>query len=637
MAVVQEQIGDEQAEQAKARPAKQKKSLSVRGFVNSPYLFILVPLIVGGIYLVQHPELVRMGISNPYATAFVLAIPVAAFACKLVINFFSVIEQWIRIQIEHARQSKKGYFFEVVTAVFMFVSVCEAGPFFNAIQHDVLNGALGYITVLAFDLIAVVCIDARRKELAKGGTKSGIYLAGVILCAAVSMVANLYSALINFQAPTAQNFPDLLKHIAPYVGIMFPIMIVFLAFSRDTEIEIDDAEAYRKQQQKRVDFLVVRREILASITREMEQIDLLKQREFFLKSLFFTKRKITHVVEMVTTKVIDQVHTEIKTLKAEVQQKEQAITAQAQTITLQVQTIQQLSSEIKELAATCQTQYQNVADRLQSSSEPTIDYTQVAQAIMPILAPQLNGLKATIMDEIMPKLAPEPLDYQQLAQHVKPILAPATQTEPLDYQEIARTLAPILAPDYQALAAHIAPILAPSTQVEPLNYQEIAQNLAPILAQEPTQALNYQEVANTIAPLLKPQIMEVRRFIIEEVKAAIPQLVVSAQASVPLIEAKNGTETEANIGTEATDSEPDLAERDAKLETAYQELRAILGKRVSGRQLADKTKISRKYCTEWLQDTHPENEAKANIGTEATGQSQQETEPIPILAGTQAR
>lgn len=240
----------------------------------------------------------------------------------------------------------------------------------------------------------------------------------------------------------------------------------------------------------------------------------------------------------------------------------------------------------------------------------TIDYNQVAQAIMPLLAPQLQGLKATIVAEIKPILAPEPLDYQKLAQHVGPILAPTTQAEPLNYQEIAKTLAPILAPDYQEIATRIAPILAP----------------------EPAQVLDYQEIANTIAPLLKPQFTEVRRFIIEEVKAAIPQLVAPTQAHVPLIEAKNGTDTT----SQSQETEPDLAEspeqRDARLEATYQELRAILGKRVSGRQLADKAKANRGYCTKWLQDHHPENEAKANIGTEATGQSQQNTEPIPVLS-----
>jgi len=376
MAAVQEQTGSEQKDQVQAdqaqtnqtpaqpRPAKQKKRISVRGFVNSPYLLALVPLIVGGFYLVSHPDLIQTGINNPYATAFVLAVPAAVFIIKLIINFFSVIEQWIRLQFEKARQSKQGHFFEVVTAVFMFVSVCEAGPFFNDIQHNVLGGALGYITVLAFDLIAVVCIDSRRKELAKGGSKSGVYLSGVFLCAAVSMVANLYSALENFQAPAAQNFPDFLKEIAPYVGIMFPVMIVFLAFSRDTEIEIDDAEAYRKQQQKRVDFLAVRREILEKITSELERIDLLKQREFFLKSIFFTKKKVTHVIEVVTTKVVELVQSEIKTLKAEIEQKNHTITAQAQTITLQVQTVQTLAREMKQLATTCEKQCNQALDQL---------------------------------------------------------------------------------------------------------------------------------------------------------------------------------------------------------------------------------------------------------------------------------
>jgi hypothetical protein len=84
------------------------------------------------------------------------------------------------------------------------------------------------------------------------------------------------------------------------------------------------------------------------------------------------------------------------------------------------------------------------------SQEPTmIDYQQVAQVMMPLLAPYLNGLKTTIVAEIKPlipapALAPELLDYQKLAQQMAPLMAPAIQPEPLDYQEIARTIAPLV-------------------------------------------------------------------------------------------------------------------------------------------------------------------------------------------------
>lgn len=307
-------IVNEREQQIQA-PVRHRKKYDIRGFINSPWLLLVGLMIVGGVYLIAHPKYVTLAMNYPFSIAFILAIPVAWFLVKLVINFFSVIEKWIRLQFEKARSSKKGHFFELVTGIFMFVSVCEAGPFFNDIQHNVLGGALGYITVLAFDLIAVVCIDSRRKELAKGGTKAGVYLLGVIICAAVSMIANLYSALLNFQAPTVQNFPELLKSIAPYVGIMFPIMIVFLAFSRDAEIEVDDAETYRKQQQKRVDFLAVRRDIMEKVTAEMQRIDLLQQREFVLKSWLFTKKKVQVVIEVCTEQVLAKVQSELVELK----------------------------------------------------------------------------------------------------------------------------------------------------------------------------------------------------------------------------------------------------------------------------------------------------------------------------------
>lgn len=381
--------------QVQAQPVK-KKRMSLRGFVNSPWVLVAVPLIVGGFYLIGHPELVQVGVNNPYAVAFVASIPVCLIAIKLIINFFSVIEQWMRLQFEKARQARKGFFFEIVTVVFMFVSVCEAGPFFNDIQHSILSGALGYITVLAFDLIAVVCIDARRKELAKGGTRSGIYLLGVIICALVSMAANLYSALQNFHAPADPSIPAFLKSVAPYIGIMFPVMIIFLAFSRDADIEIDDAEAYRKQQQKRVDFLAVRREILAAITHEMEQIELLKKREFILKSWLFTSKKMNLVVEIVTGKV----EQEISLLKRDLEAKEQTISRQflaMQQMAEQFQNQQQVMvlqmaqlSQFQEKMEASYTDFQaSIVSMIPGKEQP--NYQQIAQIVESKLQPKMEA------------------------------------------------------------------------------------------------------------------------------------------------------------------------------------------------------------------------------------------------------
>jgi hypothetical protein len=313
--VQQQEEQREDTEQPVEQVQRARGKWDVKGFINSPYLLLVLPLLVGGFFLVLNPQYVVLAMNYPFAAVFILAIPVCLFVVKLVINFFSVIEQWIKLQFERARNAKKGHFFELVTAVFMFVSVCEAGPFFNDIQHNMLGGALGYITVLAFDLIAVMCIDSRRKELAKGGTKAGRSLLGVFICAGVSMIANLYSALLNFQAPTVQNFPEFLKAVAPYVGIMFPIMIVFLAFSRDAEVEVDDAETFKQQQNKRVAFLVARRETLEQITHEMIHIDLIKQREFFLKGWLFTKKKVNMVIEVVTQRVLEVIKADLTTLK----------------------------------------------------------------------------------------------------------------------------------------------------------------------------------------------------------------------------------------------------------------------------------------------------------------------------------
>jgi hypothetical protein len=250
----------------------------------------------------------------------------------------------------------------------------------------------------------------------------------------------------------------------------------------------------------------------------------------------------------------------------------------------------------------------------QSSMPAALDYSQIAQAIMPLLTPQLNGLKATIVAEIKPLIpatlpAPEPLNYQELAQHMASLVAPAPTSEPLDYQ---------------TLATQVAQLVAPAPTSEPLDYTKLAQQVAQIVAPAP---LDYQEIARSIAPLLKPQFTEVRRFIIEEVKAAMPQLV--APAPVPMLEA----------GATPGQDDETLEQRDARLESTYQEMRATNnGKRVSGRQLADRTKVNRTYCTKWLINSHPENE----IGANETGNDSQETEEInlasmPFFAGSQAR
>jgi hypothetical protein len=295
-------------------PKRVKKKWGIKEYINSPYILLLIPLLVGGFFLVLNPQYVTLAMNYPFAAAFILAIPVALFIIKLVINFFSVIEQWVRLQFEKARNAKRGQFLEFVIAVFMFVSVTEAGPMFNKLQGYALGGALGYITVFAFDLVAVVCMKSRAKMLRKGHDgKAHIYQLGVWLCALVSVFANLYEAIQNATALSTRN-P--LTFFAPLAGIAFPVMIIFLSYATDAdEDDVDDPEVYRTEQEKRVAFVKAKREIAEAILQEKIQMNLLKGREFFLRGWFFTKKKMNAVIEVATQQVMDNIKKDVDKLK----------------------------------------------------------------------------------------------------------------------------------------------------------------------------------------------------------------------------------------------------------------------------------------------------------------------------------
>jgi hypothetical protein len=293
---------------------KVKKKWGIKEYVLSPYILLLVPLLVGGFFLVLNPQYVVLAMNYPFAAAFILAIPVALFIIKLVINFFSVIEQWVRLQFEKARSAKKSQFLEFVIAVFMFVSINEGGPLFNHLQGNGLGGALGYITVFGFDLVAVLCMRGRAKMLRKGHDgKARIYQMGVWICALVSVFANLYEAVHNAKTLDASN-P--LTFAAPLAGIAFPVMIIFLSYATEADADdVDDPEVYRKEQEKLVDFVKAKREIAAQILDERIQMSLLRQREFFLKGWLFTKKKMNVVIEVATQQVMKNIKDDVTQLK----------------------------------------------------------------------------------------------------------------------------------------------------------------------------------------------------------------------------------------------------------------------------------------------------------------------------------
>jgi hypothetical protein len=342
-------IEPESQEQKPPLVVKPKRRIDVKKVFHGPWpwLMLIIPVTVFGTYLVMHPEAILSAMNNPFSIAFIFSIPIALFAIKLVLDFFSTIEKWVRLQLDKAKESKRGHFFEAVTMVFMFVSVMEGGPFFNRVQGDILYGFLGYLTVFAFDLIAVVCINARRKELARGG-RSGIYLTGILLCAGVSIVANSFSAFSNFHHVVDPNFPPFLSTISPYVGIVFPVMIVFLAFSKDTEVLVDDAETYRKKHQKQVDYLKARKEMDGAIKHELQEIDLLKKRDFFLKNWLFTAKKVHYIIDVVFEKMQGKLDEHTKILHDDLDQKAKLISTQVQTINAQWEEMQRVATTIED-------------------------------------------------------------------------------------------------------------------------------------------------------------------------------------------------------------------------------------------------------------------------------------------------
>jgi len=189
---------------------------------------------------------------------------------------------------------------------------------------------------------------------------------------------------------------------------------------------------------------------------------------------------------------------------------------------------------------------------------PTMPTSQeVADTLMPLFMAHLSGLRASIVAEITPLVA-----------------APASATEPFDYETLVVQLASRLAPT-------------------PVNYQELAHQIVPLLAQEPVAPLDYEEVARTIVPLLKPSFVEVHHSNIEEVKALVPHLAVPA----PPLETGNIVDQSSSEETEA--------EREARLEAAYQAL-LTEGKRISGRALATRARCNRKAAAAWLEVTYPE-------------------------------
>lgn len=157
-------------------------------------------------------------------------------------------------------------FFTIVILVFLVISVLESGQFFNVnITHEALFGILGYALALGFDLVSVVCMLARMSAIRMRDVRGAhLNLLGVILCAAVSAFANAAASLQGYQASNLDRTPWWMQQVAPWLGTVFPTMIVVLSLTTDHLLDHRgpakgvDLDKYKAQEKRRVDMLQIK-------------------------------------------------------------------------------------------------------------------------------------------------------------------------------------------------------------------------------------------------------------------------------------------------------------------------------------------------------------------------------------------
>jgi hypothetical protein len=153
--------------------------------------------------------------------------------------------------------------------------------------------------------------------------------------------------------------PDWMVGFTPWLGMAFPLLILILSITADYIVDQTnsklDAETYRKQEQKRVDILAVRKEMqekLLELDQELSHLALQRKRaqqvrkssgrEFFLISWFFPKQQTD--IPQVVTEITNELNAQVQTLQ---QQIEQLFTLQRDT-GKQLQTAQKNEGKGKE-------------------------------------------------------------------------------------------------------------------------------------------------------------------------------------------------------------------------------------------------------------------------------------------------
>lgn len=242
----------------------------------------------------------------------------------------------------HVLFSQPG-FFTVVILVFLVISVLESGEFFNVnITHQALFGTLGYALALGFDLVSVVCMLARMAAIRMRDERGArLNLLGVVLCASVSAFANAAASLQGYQASNLDHTPWWMQQVAPWLGTIFPAMIVVLSLTTDHLLDHRgpargiELTTYKDQEKRRVDMLRIKLDTekelltldreLAVLRAEREQASGRLPREWFF--LRWIRPVLPPVQEVITEQIGQAVDAASEPLEAQIEQLQRLVTA----------------------------------------------------------------------------------------------------------------------------------------------------------------------------------------------------------------------------------------------------------------------------------------------------------------------
>ncbi|SRR5579884_361796 len=311
-----DKVDSQQQEELQAQPKKKTRPANppaalgclpgLLQVVSSPWLLVTVPLILGGMYLLGHPEIITNNLDKPYA---LLAGPVfvgSLLTGWLIFKFFRTIEAWCKMAwqafFRAQKEDSSAQFFWMVIIVFMIVSVFASGSFFTNLEHDVIPG-LGYVTALFIDLVAVQSMRARLNAVRMRDKRGEwLYLFGVFVCSGASAFANVYTSLADFNQHVTGVLPDWMLNIAPWFGLVFPALILLLSITADYTLDQTstklDPDNYKAQEEKRIRLIEIQRDMLQRRVQVEQEIDRLSQqlrigkqeRTFFLIAWLFPKQ-----------------------------------------------------------------------------------------------------------------------------------------------------------------------------------------------------------------------------------------------------------------------------------------------------------------------------------------------------------